>query len=204
MDNLYYTYAYLREDGTPYYIGKGKGRRAFVLSDRKILPPTDKSRILFLKRNLTEEEAIKHEIYMIAVLGRKDKGTGILRNMTDGGDGISGFSFSEESKEKIRAAALNRPPVSAEERQRRSERAVGENNPRFGVELTKETRDKIGKAHKGSKRSEETKRKMSESQLKAWEKRPRTKTEEQRQRMREGWVKRKEKTQQTNQHTETK
>jgi hypothetical protein len=53
-------------------------------------PPKDKSRIIFLKQNLTEEEAFRHEIYMIAVFGRKDLGTGILHNRTDGGDGSSG------------------------------------------------------------------------------------------------------------------
>ena len=71
----YYTYAYLREDRTPYYIGKGKDRRVYVRSkDRAIKPPTDKSRIILLKQNLTEEEAFKHEKYMIAVFGRKDLG----------------------------------------------------------------------------------------------------------------------------------
>ena len=102
MKNDFYTYAYLREDGTPYYIGKGCGRRCRVKHGRTIHPPTNLSRILVLKEGITEEEAIKHEIYMIAVLGRKDKNTGILRNMTDGGDGVSGLIQTEEVKEKIK------------------------------------------------------------------------------------------------------
>jgi len=89
--NNYYTYAYLREDGIPYYIGKGKGKRAYKKTKRdSIKPPKDISRIIKLKQNLTEEEAFKHEKYMIAILGRKDIGTGILRNRTDGGEGNSG------------------------------------------------------------------------------------------------------------------
>ena len=77
----YYTYAYLREDKTPYYIGKGKGYR-INSKQRNIKPPKDKSRIIFLKQNLTEEEACKHESDMIDVLGSKDLGTGILHNRT--------------------------------------------------------------------------------------------------------------------------
>ena len=96
----FYTYAYLREDRTPYYIGKGCGRRAYKKYSGKIRPPEDKSRIIFLKQNLTEEEAFKHEIYMIAVFGRKDLGTGILHNRTDGGDGSSGRVVSEYEIEK--------------------------------------------------------------------------------------------------------
>ena len=68
----YYTYAFLREDGTPYYIGKGKGQR-INSKHRRIHAPVDPSRIIFLKKNLTNEEACRHEIYMISVLGRKDK-----------------------------------------------------------------------------------------------------------------------------------
>ena len=81
MVNLYrfYTYAYLREDKTPYYVGKGNENRAYKKCKGEIKPPKNKSRIIFLKENLNEEEAFRHEIYMIAVLGRKDLGTGILQ-----------------------------------------------------------------------------------------------------------------------------
>ncbi len=97
----FYTYAYMREDGTPYYIGKGKKDRINNPLHNSIhLPP--KERRLFLKQNLTEEDAFKHEKYMIAVFGRKDLGTGILRNMTNGGQGVSGRIVSEEQREKMK------------------------------------------------------------------------------------------------------
>lgn len=94
----------MREDRTPYYIGKGSGNRAYKRTKKCIKPPKDKSRIIFLKQNLTEEEAFKHEKYMIAVFGRKDLGTGILYNRTDGGDNPpswSGKTHSLETRKKL-------------------------------------------------------------------------------------------------------
>ena len=134
LHNDYYTYAYLREDKTPYYIGKGRGKRAYD-KRRAIKPPTDKSRILFLKKGLTEAEAFKHEVYMIFVLGRKDLGTGILRNLTNGGEGSSGHTKSEESKKKI-GEAHSGVPKTEEHKKKISETNTGmfagEKNPNYG------------------------------------------------------------------------
>ena len=102
MENIYYTYAYLRKDRTPYYIGRGKGKRAF--DKRHIGYPPTKDRIIFLKTGLTFSESIQHEIYMISVFGRKNNGTGILRNLTDGGEGVKGLKHSKETKRKISLA----------------------------------------------------------------------------------------------------
>ena len=106
---IYYTYAFLREDRTPYYIGKGKGNRAYRRRDKGIKPPKDKSKILILKQNLTEEESFRHEVYMIAVFGRKDLGTGILHNRTNGGDGVSGAVVSDETRRKMSEALKGKP-----------------------------------------------------------------------------------------------
>ena len=147
--NDYYTYAYLREDKTPYYIGKGRGKRIYD-KRRTIKAPTDKSRILFLKKNLTEAEAFKHEIYMIAIFGRKDLGTGILRNLTNGGDGPSGAVRSVETKKKLSEAHLGKTHTE-EQKKARSERMSGENNPMYGVPRTEETKKKISQAKSGEK-----------------------------------------------------
>ena len=150
----FYTYAYLREDRTPYYIGKGTGKRIYS-KQKYIKPPKDKSRIIFLKQNLTEEEAFKHEIYMIAVFGRKDLGTGILRNKTDGGDGVSGYVCSEETKRKI--SESNKGKTASEETRRKISEA------HKGRTHSEESRIKMSEAQKGKPVSEKTKRKISEA-----------------------------------------
>lgn len=61
MLNRFYTYAWLNTNGKPYYIGKGCEKRAW----RKSSPAPE--RVLILKKNLTEKQALKHEMYMIAV-----------------------------------------------------------------------------------------------------------------------------------------
>ena len=88
--NTYYVYAYLRrKDNTPYYIGKGKRRRCYD-RNHKVPVPTNKNLIKFYHTTLTNEDASKLEISYIKLFGRKDQGTGILRNRTDGGDGGNG------------------------------------------------------------------------------------------------------------------
>ena len=170
---MYYTYAYLREDRTPYYIGKGTKGRAYASANHRIKAPKNKERIYIIKDNLTEEEAYDLEKLYILIFGRVDLETGILRNLSDGGEGPTGYKTTPEQRRKIALSRMGeKHPLygvspSKETRKKQSlvmkGRFVGDKNPMYKQTHTEENRKKISDRHKGVPKTEEHKRKIAEA-----------------------------------------
>ena len=158
----YYVYAYISSKGIPYYIGKGKGKRA--VEKHHVTVPRDRSKIVFLETNLTEVGALALERRYIAWYGRKDAGTGVLHNKTDGGDGAALFAnkngmyrkkHTDEAIRKIKDARAKQIKTtwSEEQKKAQSNRLKGRVRPaRLDGSLdhhTEETKAKISASHKG-------------------------------------------------------
>jgi hypothetical protein len=142
---MFYTYMWLREDGTPYYVGKGFGRRAF----RKGGP---KSReCIKLQHWPDEATAFAFERYLVDFYGRKDLGTGILRNLTDGGEGASGCKPSETTRLKMRTSALGKTcPSRGRKGKRPTEVGLKISASKMGHTTPKATRRKMSLAKIGN------------------------------------------------------
>lgn len=100
---VFYTYLWLRKDGTPYYVEKGFHGNNSNRAYRKGCPPRERIKI---QEWPDEATALAYEMYQIDFWGRKDLGTGILRNRTDGGEGTSGYRLTSEARENLRQKHL--------------------------------------------------------------------------------------------------
>lgn len=145
MATSFYTYLWLRENGLPYYVGKGSGYRAWERGAHNVRIPNDPARIV-VQDHLSEEDAFSAERFFIEYYGRLDLSTGCLRNLTNGGEGPSGTIRSEELRKKIsKSKRGKRLPLWHRERISKGQ---------LGKYFSEETRRKISSRLSGKPKSE--------------------------------------------------
>lgn len=127
MDNKFYVYVYLDPNRPghfeygidfifnfePFYVGKGSGYRCYVgLKDdsnskikfskiKSILKSGSMPIIHKIFENIHEDEANAKEISLISQIGKKIDGTGPLVNITNGGEGMSGYKHKDIWKKHL-------------------------------------------------------------------------------------------------------
>jgi len=133
---MFYVYVWYAGD-VPFYVGKGKGSRAYsknknIFFKRKLKKCEEcgiQVNVRIEYANLTETEAFIIEKKLIRKYGRRNNGSGILTNLTDGGEGISGMSHTASTKNIISSKAFGRKASNkTRDKMSRSRREYFEHN----------------------------------------------------------------------------
>lgn len=150
-----YVYRHIRLDkNQPFYIGIGSDAEYKRANERtrrselwkKIIAKSDYF-VEIIADEVSVEFAKEKEIEFIKLYGRIDKSTGTLCNMTDGGDGIHGYIFTKEHRQKLSISSSKR--IVSEEQKEKLRKY------RLGIKNSPEARRKISLANKNKKNTPE-------------------------------------------------
>jgi hypothetical protein len=170
--NRFYVYEHLRSDtGAIFYVGKGTGKRCFVKSHHhrnEFWQRTEKKAggfcVRMVAKDVDEELAFlveQERISQMRIVGVR------LCNMTDGGDGTSGWIKTPEWRKKIGAAHRGKT-VSKQTKAKLSASAIGYRHSEDAK--AKMSASRLGMQNTlGHKHSEEAKQKMRKPRVNKWE-----------------------------------
>lgn len=149
---MFYVYFHFRKsDGQLFYIGKGKNDRAWSFKNRnrhwRNTVAKHDFEVAFFARDLTETKAFEIETLLIDTFGVAN-----LANMTNGGDGVSGYVFTAEDREKMAKAQRGRKhPEHVKQKISAAH---------IGMIYNEETRQKLSASARGRTISEVNKEKL--------------------------------------------
>ncbi len=172
MKKQFYTYIHCKPDGTPFYVGKGSGNRAYNLYETKrnthhinTIKKYGKDNIgIYVFHCNSEEQAFADEVQQILQLSKEGI---LLCNKTRGGEGSSGVLVTTETRNKLSEKARGK---SFNKGRKHSEGfRLKLSAYHIGMSANDETRKKMSDSHKGNKyclgvkQSDETKEKRRRS-----------------------------------------
>lgn len=161
---MFYVYEHIRPDtGKIFYVGKGSGYRLNSTRNRN----RHWKHIVNKANGFSSNVIFKHKDEELILLVEQERIDQLKRigaklcNLTLGGEGITGLKHTEESKQKMREAALRKTPFIHTEESKAKIRAAA-----TGVVFTEERKRKIGERAKGRKMPQHVKEKLREINFK--------------------------------------